>query len=161
MIRPMMRKLCGGYCHRILRWFDRWLSIVSLVILATIFLSIVDQRLFPIVKDFEITSVTMDSSSVVLYGHMNKIRSCRPLDMSAYYQSEGLAPYAVELWFPENHVTTRPSIFQSWGPWVIEIPEDSKGTITLFVNHRCHPLWDTTTNLVTIPVDTRNSVHGG
>lgn len=44
-----------------------------------------------------------------------------------------------------DHMVTRPSGAQHWGPWEIIPPSEPIGPIvSLFVTHRCHSLWQQT-----------------
>ena len=134
---------------------NKWFTITSMIILGAVVIKLVDSKGFPVVKDFFVTSMTTHPNNVRVKGTMEKTRNCRPLGVSAFYRTPGNLPTATPLTFLDAEVDSRPSIEQSWGPWQVDVPVESRGKITLYVNHRCHILWDTSTRLTVFAFDTR------
>lgn len=143
--------------NKAIRVVHRWFTITSMIILATVAMKLVDSFGFPVVKYFYVTSMDTQKDSVQVAGSMEKVRNCRVLGVSAFYETSETLPAASSLVFLDAEVDSRPAIEQRWGPWEVEVPTDSKGDITFYVNHRCHILWDTTTKLTKFPFDTREA----
>lgn len=138
---------------KILSWLTSWLSTMVLIIALSTSAKWIDSNVYPVVSQFNVQQVVKDETEVILYGSMWKNRDCRYLNMTAYYKdrmAEESSP--VHIWFPESVTGTRASIFQTWGPWVVDLPAHADGSLSLYVNHRCHTLWDTSTKLIEIPV---------
>lgn len=110
----------------------------------------VDTRFFPVVADFEITSMRQDGAGVLIEGRLNKLRDCRFVEVVAY--GDESSPAQVQ--FMDRPVgslpTTRAVRVQLWGPW--HIATGGAKSVTLIARHECHVLWDHSTTLTNFPV---------
>lgn len=107
-----------------------------------------EPRFFPVVTDVRLISVVRDRHSVIFDVAGDKARQCTYLGASALAgPREGLMESAL-LTFPESLGTdrTRPVGVQSFGTWRIE-PVMRGELVAIQLRHRCHGLWDTTTQL--------------
>lgn len=134
------------------------LKVVPIFIAALLLLTarLAEQVFMPVVKDFHLTSVQREGNHVIMSGYMRKVRDCRYVGVSA----EGVTG--------ENHVdlplkfldssypmdnATRPQGTQDWGPWKIVLPvSPSITSVRLQSVHACHPAWETTTKLASVPL---------
>lgn len=132
------------------------LNILPFVVAMTIilFLPRVETLLMPVVKDFVVTSMSRDASSVTISGYMRKVRDCQFVGIQAAAVS-GEVTYEVPLLFLDTKIdtnTTRPTGTQAWGPWRITLPAVQADEIKLTSTHRCHSVWATDTSLASIPL---------
>ena len=110
----------------------------------------------PVVKDFHLTSIERVDNYIVMQGYMRKVRDCRYVGVSA----EGVTPSGyvdLSLRFLDSAIindnTTRPQGTQTWGPWKVVIPTvPNISTVVLYSVHSCHLAWETTTELVRLPL---------
>ena len=109
----------------------------------------VESKLFPVISGFNITQITELDNGIEIRGMMNKKRSCKPNGMSVYVKtSTSTTNMPVDYMIEENAPENRAAIHQSWGPWVIFIPEKyDSADIKLFTSHSCHVFYDTPTNI--------------
>lgn len=112
-----------------------------------------EQRLFPVVKDFVVTSLQRQPEAVVVSGYMRKVRDCQFVGIQAV-AATGDAEFDVPLQFIDgtDRNATRPQGTQSWGPWRVTVPAIKADSLRLTATHRCHPLWATDTHLALIPL---------
>ncbi len=112
-----------------------------------------EATLFPVVEGFQIYSVEVNpKGNIVLYGTMKKTRQCEFLELSVFatYDNERIkTPLAVE--FLDVGAKSRPAIYQSFGPWIVNTNGFSYDAVKLdfYTRHRCHALWETESHLYT------------
>lgn len=114
-------------------------------------------KLFPVVQPFNIESVKLTSKTVEIKGTAVKLRDCKPLDVQVLaYNKDSTATLGAIKYLDTNTgvIPSRPksSNIQNWGPWVLEVPEDTV-LIELSALHRCHILWDTRTHFANINLE--------
>ena len=133
----------------------RKLNIIIAILLLTV-LRGAEDIVFPVVKNFHLTSIERVDNYIVMQGYMHKVRDCRYVGVSA----EGITPSGrvdLPLRFLESNAvndnTTRPQGTQSWGPWRMVIPTvPNISTVVLYSVHSCHLAWETTTELARLPL---------
>lgn len=133
----------------------RILPILIAILLLTV-LRWAEYILFPVVKDFHLTSMERVDNYIVMQGYMRKVRNCRYVGVSA----EGVTPSGyvdLPLKFLDSAIindnTTRPQGTQNWGPWRVVIPTvPNINTVALYSVHSCHLAWETTTELARLPL---------
>ncbi len=109
---------------------------------------------FPVVDTFSVTGVIREPEAITISGHLNKLRPCTFVGVSAAGNDNGITHVDLPLVFlddtkPDTH--TRPTGSQKWGPWKIYIPlAPNVESVTLIAAHECHPLWLTQSNLITV-----------
>lgn len=150
------RKECDSLECKVSKNTQFSLNILPFVVAMTIiiFLPRVESALMPVVKDFVVTSLARDESSVTISGYMRKVRDCQFVGVQATAVSGG-ASYDVPLLFLDAKVDThgtRPSGTQAWGPWRITLPAIQADEIRLTSTHRCHSVWATDTPLAALPL---------
>lgn len=134
-----------------IKFVSQLATLFSTIVLMTVMLNIAEYTFLPVVEDFEVTEVYKESDNVVLYGVMDKVRNCTPLAVSAYVQGIEY-PHVRSIGFPsQEHIFSRPTIKQEWGPWVVDAGDAEE--ITLYVNHSCHPFWNRMTELGTVELN--------
>ena len=113
-----------------------WASLLALFWGSLFAAKSVELSAFPVVKDAVITEAvpTSDGSSMAVYLTFKKVRSCDFMKVIWYDASGHAAPVR----FNDN-VGTRPPSENEVGPWLVGLTT-LEGS-TLFVQHKCHPLW--------------------
>lgn len=110
----------------------------------------VESVFFPVVSEFHTASIERKDNTIVLSGFMHKTRDCQLIGVTASMVIQGRVTPLPLLY--TSGVASEVGI-QGWGPWRVVIPtEQTKGVISLSSTYRCHPLWSTQTNLISIPV---------
>lgn len=150
------RKECDSLECKVSKNTQFSLNILPYVVAMTIiiFLPRVESALMPVVKDFVVTSMSRDESSVTISGYMRKVRTCQFVGIQAA-AVRGKTTYDVPLLFLDAKVdshSTRPSGTQAWGPWRVTLPAVQADEIHLTSTHRCHPVWATDTPLASLPL---------
>lgn len=109
----------------------------------------IESKFFPVIAGFNITHIKERDDGIEIRGMMNKVRECNNASMSAYVKtSTSSAPVPVNYMLEDNAPENRAAIHQSWGPWVIFIPETyDSADVRLFTTHTCHVFYDTSTNI--------------
>lgn len=110
-----------------------------------------EARLFPVVRDFEITAIEPRDSTVAVSGRMRKVRDCRYLGLVAYAgdyrNSDALRErlFVRYLDHPAERAVSREPGYQNWGPWEIARPGTVSGPhLWIRVTHDCNRLFETT-----------------
>lgn len=120
----------------------------------------IEASLFPVVKNFQISEATEVEGGIEMIGKMNKVRDCRFKEMAVYVKTDGeKIPVAADFEFldPAKDLKSRAAIAQTWGPWRIFIPyEYDSANIKLYVRHRCHSFYETTTRLHNFDIEKTN-----
>lgn len=111
----------------------------------------IEREYFPVIKDFDILTISEYNDGFQITGTMNKSRECEFLGLVAYVnkpQTKLLKPISVEFGdlvqqdYAELH--TRAPIEQIWGPWYVTVPYDYEKThIDFYAHHRCHSFYMT------------------
>lgn len=130
-----------------------WPYIVALVLFSTI--RYIDGSIWPVVRDFTVTSRGTQEGNLVISGYMVKIRDCRFIAVEAEVLStdNGKAEYA-SIKFLDNASGdnyTSPKGSQKWGNWIIYHSPNAV-EVKLYARHDCNPLWITRTKLTNIKV---------
>lgn len=122
--------------------------IVSIVVIPTT--AWVESELFPAMKDWQPTVVTIKGNDIELSGTVVKSRSCKYLppprardENGTHYIVESDAPTRTMTWAPSDE----PQKFGSWRVFGVRGKE-----LTFYQEHRCHWLWDAVVVLGTIKV---------
>ena len=114
----------------------------------------VERWFFPVVDTFSVTSIVREPEAITISGHLNKLRPCAFIGVSAEGNDGGMTHVDMPLVFLDNtepSTRTRPTGSQPWGPWKIYIPlAPNVESVTLVAAHECHPLWITQSNLITV-----------
>ena len=94
----------------------------------------------PVVVDFKVQTQFPTPAGVMIDGTVNKVRDCEVIEVSARtVQREVKSVEFLDLRSDTTPAFSRPLGPQKWGPWLIWAP-DGEG-VTIFVRHRCNPLW--------------------
>ena len=109
-------------------------------------------RMFPVVQPFNVESVKLTSTTVKLQGTAVKPRDCKPIEVQVLaYDTANTATLGSIKYLDteDNSIPARPKStnLQNWGPWILEIPENTV-KVELSALHHCHILWDTRTHFV-------------
>lgn len=136
--------------------FNKVINIVVLVIgaLTLLMLGPNIDRMFPVVQPFNVESVKLTATTVEIHGTAVKPRDCKPLDVQVLaYDKDNKATLGSIKYLDTDTgiIPARPksTSLQNWGPWVLDVPEDTV-TVELSALHHCHILWDTRTHFVTL-----------
>ena len=92
----------------------------------------------PVVVDFKVQTQFPTPAGVMIDGTVNKVRDCEVIDVAARTNQREVTRVDF-LDLKSWHGYSRPLGPQKWGPWLIWAP-DGEG-VTIFVRHRCNPLW--------------------
>ena len=92
----------------------------------------------PVVTDFKVQTQYVTPQGVIVDGTMNKLRDCEVIDVAARTNQREVTRVDF-LDLNSWHGYSRPLGPQKWGPWLIWAPEVEG--VTIFVRHRCNPLW--------------------
>ena len=92
----------------------------------------------PVVTDFKVQTQYVTPQGVIVDGTMNKLRDCEVIDVAARTNQREVTRVDF-LDLKSWHGYSRPLGPQKWGPWLIWAPEGEG--VTIFVRHRCNPLW--------------------
>lgn len=103
-----------------------------------------EHEFLPIVKDFTVLTTEHFNDKVIISGTFNKVRDCRFIEITAY-SGDRLAMLAYND-TADHVVRSRARGFQEFGPWVIQ--PDNKKPLTIEARHKCHILWDSTSDLI-------------
>ncbi len=113
-----------------------------------------EAEVFPVVEGFQVYSsdVNPTTGNVIIYGAMKKVRKCEFLELSVFAKFDDervMTPLKVE--FLDVGAKSRPAIYQSFGPWIIDAAGfDYDGVrLEFYTRHRCHALWETESHLYT------------
>lgn len=114
-----------------------------------------EDRFFPVVKDFKVLQIQQIGREITLSGYLKKVRNCEVLGVVATVDDHG-RPVQIQIaTLNPMDVSTRvlPIGSNNWGPWRISLPQAAKGAeIVIRSLHSCHPAWATTTRLADFPV---------
>ena len=102
----------------------------------------------PVMRWFSITKAEHDATGVTISGEMYKARDCSTIGMTAYGANAELLNITFPNDAPGQAIKTRRIGLQPYEN--IRISPDTK-ELTLYVRHRCHFMWDSTTNLTALP----------
>lgn len=103
-----------------------------------------EHEFLPVVKDFTVLTTEHFNDKVIISGTFNKVRDCRFIEITAY-SGDRLATLVYS--DTSEHVAkSRAKGPQAFGPWVIQ--PDNKKQLVLEARHRCHILWDSTSDLI-------------
>lgn len=117
-----------------------------LALIAVFIIKTVDQS-FPVIDSFKIVHQEISpNGGVIIDGTLNKRRDCKFESMVAY--TDDTEPVHIRMVDkPEGAFPSSRAVrVQLWGPWEVMANNDDK-TIEIMVVHRCHPLWDVTSQL--------------
>ena len=92
----------------------------------------------PVVTDFKVQTQYVTPQGVIVDGTMNKLRDCEVIDVAARTNQREVTRVDF-LDLKSWHGYSRLLGPQKWGPWLIWAPEGDG--VTIFVRHRCNPLW--------------------
>lgn len=145
--------------RRIYRQAERhvWMAWLCVSVIACyVFFSMasaIERGLFPVVSRFDVLSIQHGDGTVKVAGTLIKDRACEVVGLRAMSEAgpslqvdyldrpQGAPPY------------TRPVGASSWGPW--RVHHGGARYVTLFAEHRCHPLWTISTTLAAFQVKPR------
>lgn len=115
--------------------------------------SAIERGLFPVVSRFDVLSIQHGDGTVKVAGTLIKDRRCEIVELRA--MSEAGSSLQVDyLDRPQGEPPyTRPIGASSWGPW--RVHHGGARYVTLFAEHRCHPLWSIQTTLAAFQVKPR------
>lgn len=125
----------------------------SFLVIAAIFFCLayfVERMFFPIVENFNVSSIDKFGPHIVIAGTLNKVRACELVQDIQAFNKNG-ERLEVEFLDRNGDKISRPAIknaAQQFGPWVIK--NGSNESVSLYSLHKCHGLWTQETKLVTI-----------
>ena len=140
---------------------SRLFRILEFVFGAFLFVSLlissktIEENIFPVVNSFNVTDIKELENGIEIRGLMNKSRSCDFKNLTAYVETNSTTARAVSVdyTYEESSPLSRAAIHQSWGPWVIFIPETyDYAKIDLFTIHSCHAFYNTHSNLYSFSI---------
>lgn len=120
-----------------------------------------ESSFYPVVTNFAVNEIHEVPGGVEMLGTMTKVRDCRFQEMMVYASTDDeKIPIAVDFEFLDSAkgIKSRAAISQRWGPWRIYI--DSKyadAKIRMFVRHKCHSFYSTTTELHDFKIEKADS----
>jgi hypothetical protein len=118
-----------------LRSLLKWAGVLALFWASIFLVKTIETQLFPVVSTAEITEVVqVDDETVQVYLRFTKKRSCKYQNL-LWYDPEG---HVVNVKFNDDRGSRPPSVNEV-GPWTVKL-STLEGS-TLYVEHRCHPLW--------------------
>jgi len=134
-----------------------------LMIVVAFFVHDFERILFPVVKDFNITSVIADKYGLEVKGEFEKTRNCRCVTVTAYMYDgpEDKIPKLIPVRISTEDILAnkyRAPIPQKWGPWYIttgDLRGDEDVRISLYITHRCHAMYTVTQKLGEIDLATK------
>ena len=117
----------------------------------------IERRVLPVISEFTVDSMVRENPrTIIMSGHMNKLRAnCKLESMAAYF--EDVEPPAhkyldlakVEFTEAGDIIVFRVAGLQSWGPWKITSEQPNNGDrLSITAYHRCHPLYVVPTKLI-------------
>ncbi len=113
-------------------------------LLALVSAQTLEHHLMPVVTDFKVLQAGHEATRLYLSGTFVKARDCRFVEVVAYSGDKLL-----DIQFMDDKTTpatrSRAKGLQHYGPWVI-VPDSVN--LRLEARHRCHALWDSTTDLI-------------
>lgn len=119
--------------------------IISLLWLLSLIMIKIEPVLFPVVKDFNLTSTERADQTITIYGNFYKDRDCEFIGTGAKLYVQNAKPTHVAIKFKDNKLdsTSERNVgFQEFGPWVLTLPENNKrGVVQLTHTHQCHIGW--------------------
>lgn len=142
---------------------------IAILWLIWLFGSAIETKFFPVASSFTITKSSMSGEWVetpaktftyvnrmTIYGNINITRKCDQfIGASANYKTESGVEKTLDFKFDDNKrsdTKSRKPGFSEFGPWYIDLPNDSIDKFDLDAYHICHPFWITKTDLATISV---------
>ena len=120
----------------------------------------VETEIHPVVEDFKVTSIERGGSTVTIEGVMIKDRACVFEGLLVYGSRSDNPAILLDFQFLDSDgyvqkIRSRSKGYQTWGPWVIYLPEQFKtGLINIYSTHSCWPFWQTESKLASIPIPT-------
>jgi hypothetical protein len=125
----------------ILRLLPYLMFVLSLLIAYTI-----DTKVFPVVRDFTVNTVSRQAGIVTIEGTLLKVRDCDFLGLAVYGLPEKGDKIPLPHWTEDSHSSRGRGVgFQPWGPWRITVPEHPEVRfIEIIATHRCVGPWTQT-----------------
>lgn len=129
---------------KVLWWVLAGLLFGSAVATSMLISKEVEQEYFPVITNAQITKVQIDGDGILVWGSFDKVRDCKFVEAAV-----ASGPARLELEFKDvakYRVATRPIGAQVFGPWRIS---PAIYPLRIYTRHQCHPLWLTTTAVIT------------
>jgi hypothetical protein len=118
-----------------LRSLLKWAGVLALFWASIFLVKAVETQLFPVVSTAEVAEVVqVDDETLQVYLRFTKKRNCKYQNL-LWYDPEG---HVVDVRFNDDRGSRPPSVNEV-GPWTVKL-STLEGS-TLYVEHRCHPLW--------------------
>ena len=104
----------------------------------------IEHRFAPVVSNAVIVRTAIDGDGLLIWGTFDKERDCKFVEAVA-----SVGAVSLDLEFMDEHKhrsSTRPTGPQVFGPWRLS---PSLYPVQITVRHQCHPLWTTSTTMIT------------
>lgn len=131
---------------------------ISIGVFIVFIANFIEHSFMPVIRDFEISKIEHTNTQIYISGWKRKERDCSFIGISAEGINADNERRDLKIVFQESHIPQYPIPIgkHTWGPWAIVMPvDDNIRILTLTATHRCHPAWNTTTEL--IELDIKNS----
>ena len=127
------------------RTYSLWLLLLGPLVFVFAIGPWIDRTKFPVVDPFVVVNTQHHAGYIEANGWLEKRRDCKLLEIYAVVYMEDGPPRVSDITFKDRSkpdLISRPVMTQFWGPWEVFAPVGAK-RIAVRTKHRCHPLWDT------------------
>lgn len=153
----VVKNKCKALTNSICQWLKSNIgSIVKHVAIATCWVFVIfvffiigpitEGKYLPVVTNVSLTHIKQNEDHTEIVFEGVKVRTCEFVEVSAIVQNNGASNKGKIIFEDYDGSKSRAPGQQLFGPWKI-YPNGNRITIVSY--HRCHPLWQTVTPLLT------------